>query len=42
MNLIAWIIGKNLRRAFCGAYVVTAVGHLGMYINIGCAAVALI
>jgi protein-S-isoprenylcysteine O-methyltransferase Ste14 len=43
MNLIAWIIGKNLPEGILwGHTFVTAVGHLGMYINIGCAAVALI
>lgn len=43
MYLISWIIGKNLPEGILwGHTFFPAVGFLGMYINIGCAVVALI
>lgn len=43
MNLIAWIIGKNLPEGILwGHTLFPQVGYLGMYINIGCAFIALI
>lgn len=42
MNLIAWIIGKNLPEGILwGHTLFPAVGYLGMYINILCAVIAL-
>ncbi|MGI5854409.1 MAG: methyltransferase family protein [Bacillota bacterium] len=42
MNLIAWIIGRNLPEGVLwGHTLFPAIGYLGMYINIGCAMVAL-
>lgn len=43
MNLIAWIIGKNLPEGVLwGHTLFPTVGYLGMYINIGCAVIALL
>jgi protein-S-isoprenylcysteine O-methyltransferase Ste14 len=43
MNIIAWIIGKNLPEGVLwGHTLFNSIGLLGMYINIGCAVVALI
>lgn len=43
MNLIAWMIGKNLPECILwGHTLFPAIGYLGMYINIGCAVVAFI
>lgn len=41
MNLIAWIIGRNLPEGILwGHTLFPQVGFLGMYINIGCAVIA--
>jgi len=43
MYLISWIIGKNLPEGILwGHTLFPAIGYLGMYINIGCAVIALI
>lgn len=42
MYLISWIIGKNLPEGILwGHTLFSSIGYLGMYINIGCAIVAL-
>lgn len=43
MYLISWIIGKNLPEGILwGHTLFPTIGYLGMYINIGCAVIALI
>lgn len=43
MYLISWIIGKNLPEGILwGHTLFSTIGYLGMYINIGCAVIALI
>ncbi len=43
MNLIAWVIGRNLPEGILwGHTLFPTIGYLGMYINIGCAVVALL
>ena len=42
MYLISWVVGKSLPEGVLwGHTLFNSVGHLGMYINIGCAVVAL-
>ncbi len=42
MYLISWIVGKSLPEGVLwGHTLLGSVGHLGMYINIGCAVIAL-
>jgi protein-S-isoprenylcysteine O-methyltransferase Ste14 len=42
MYLISWIVGKSLPEGVLwGHTLFNSVGHLGMYINIGCAVIAL-
>lgn len=42
MYLISWVIGKNLPEGILwGHTMVTSIGFWGMYINIGCAVIAL-
>jgi protein-S-isoprenylcysteine O-methyltransferase Ste14 len=42
MNIIAWLIGKNLPEGILwGHTLISKIGHLGMYINIGLAIIAL-
>lgn len=43
MYVISWIIGKNLPEGVLWGHTLTqSIGHLGMYINIGCAIVAFV